>query len=413
MKKLFVFALAIFTLVSCGDEIEFNSPAMQGKKDGSTWKAVSYRAYINENGKSIITGNNNYETINLQVSSFSVGTYLLGENDTNEAVLISSTLEEYSTNNLPDQDIELYPPDGIIEITEFNQINNSISGKFWFNAYSVSGTKTVNFSQGIFYNIPIPFSSGPGLMSCDEAVAATAVAAQLYNTTNPGDANYSTACNAYKTALIDQQIACGDDSGVLQGIIDVLNCDATESDYWPRAINNSWTYNTMASGEQTYTITGTEIFDSLEYYAFDDLYGAPSWLRKSGPNYYVRAEMSGSVPGYQFSATPYTVNMIKDDAIVGETWESNVSYTISYTPEPGQPNIPDTLVDAVYAFEMIGRDLSRTVEGVNYNNVIHIELITTGAGVEVTTQYYYAKDVGLIEYITDEGANTLSSYVLN
>ena len=227
MKKLFVLAIAILTMVSCGDEVEFNSPAMQGKKDGTTWKAVSYRAYIDENGKSIITGHNNYETINLQVSSFSVGTYLLGESNSNIATLIGSNLEEYSTNNLPDQDIELYPPDGIIEITEFNQVNNSISGKFWFNAYSASGTQTVNFSQGIFYNIPIPFSSGPGLMSCDEAVAATATAAELYNATNPSDANFATVCNGYKNALMDQQVACGDDTGILQGIIDGLDCDVT------------------------------------------------------------------------------------------------------------------------------------------------------------------------------------------
>ncbi|WP_417866801.1 DUF6252 family protein [Xanthomarina gelatinilytica] len=230
MKKLFVLAIAILAMVSCGDEVEFNSPAMQGKKDGTTWKAVSYRAYIDENGKSIITGHNNYETINLQVSSFSVGTYLLGESNSNIATLIGSNLEEYSTNNLPDQDIELYPPDGIIEITEFNQVNNSISGKFWFNAYSASGTQTVNFSQGIFYNIPIPFSPGPGLMSCDEAVAATEDAQLVYETTSTTDSQYSTVCNTYKNALMDQQVACGDDTGILQGIIDGLYCDDDDND---------------------------------------------------------------------------------------------------------------------------------------------------------------------------------------
>lgn len=413
MKKLFVFAITMLIMSSCADDIEFNNPAMLGKKDGNSWKAVLYSGYFDENGKAIISGNNNYDVINLQISSFSVGTYLLGENNINEAILIDASDEVYSTNNLPDMDAELYPPDGIIEITEYNQERSTVSGKFWFNAYSDSGSKTVNFSQGVFYEIPVPFNAGPPIVSCDEAVAATATAAQLYEETDPTDTNYTTVCNAYRAALIEQQIACGDEAGVLQDIIDGLNCESVESDYWPRAINNSWTYNTTTSGEQTYTITGTETFDSLEYYAFDDLYGAPSWLRKSGPNYYVRTEMSGSVPGYQFSATPYTVNMLKDDAIVGETWESNVAYTISYTPEPGQPSIPDTDVVADYTFEMKGRDLSRAVEGVNYDNVLHIELITTGAGVTVVTQYYYAKDVGLIEYITEEGANTLSNYVLN
>jgi hypothetical protein len=230
MKKLLILALAIFSMVSCGDDIEFNSPAMQGKKDGTNWKAVSYRGYVNDNRKSIITGNNNYETINLQVSSFAVGTYLLGESNSNIATLIDSNLNEYSTNNLPDQDIELYPPDGIIEITEFNPTNNSITGKFWFNAYSASGTETVNFSQGIFYNIPIPYSSGPGIMSCDEAVAATLAAQTTFEATSTTDPAYPAACTAYKNALMDQQVACGDETGMLQNIIDGLYCGDDDND---------------------------------------------------------------------------------------------------------------------------------------------------------------------------------------
>ncbi|GGG39643.1 DUF6252 family protein [Bizionia arctica] len=230
MKKLLVLALTIFTMVSCGDEIEFNSPAMQGKVDGSNWKAVSYSGYIDENGKSIITGDNNYETVSLQVSSFAVGTYLLGESNTNIATLIDSDLQEYSTNNLPDENIELYPPDGIIEITEFNSSNNSITGKFWFNAYSASGTETVNFSQGIFYNLPIPFSSDPVLLSCDEAVAATIAAQETFNSTSTTAPAYPTVCNAYRAALMDQQTACGDDTGVLQAIIDTLYCGDDDND---------------------------------------------------------------------------------------------------------------------------------------------------------------------------------------
>ncbi|HLV39078.1 DUF6252 family protein [Xanthomarina sp.] len=225
MKKLFVMALAIFTMVSCADDIEFNTPAMQGKKDGSIWKAVLYSGYINENGKAIISGSNNYDVINLQVSSFSVGTYLLGENNINEAILIDANNQEYSTNNLPDLEAELYPPDGIIEITDYNQERNTISGKFWFNAYSASGSKTVNFSQGVFYEIPVPINSGPVLMSCDEAVAARNAAEAIFNATATTDSTYQAVCNDYKSALVDQQIACGDDTGTLQAIIDGLTCD--------------------------------------------------------------------------------------------------------------------------------------------------------------------------------------------
>jgi len=225
MKKLFVMALTIFTMVSCADDIEFNTPAMQGKKDGSSWKAVIYSGYINENDKAIISGSNNYEVINLQVSSFSEGTYLLGENSQNEAVLIDANDRVYSTLNLPDQEAELYPPDGIIEITDYNQDRHTISGKFWFNAYSESGSKTVNFSQGVFYEIPVPVNSGPVLMSCDDAVAASTAAENVYLATDPADSTYPTVCNNYKNALMDQQVACGDDLGTIQATIDSLVCE--------------------------------------------------------------------------------------------------------------------------------------------------------------------------------------------
>ncbi|MEO8934993.1 MAG: DUF6252 family protein [Xanthomarina sp.] len=225
MKKLFVLAITMLVVFSCADEIEFNNPAMQGKRDGGNWKARVHSGFFNEHGKAVISGSNGYDVINLELPSFSVGTYLLGESNTNEAILVDYNGQEYSTNNLPDREAELYPPDGIIEITDFSPERNTITGKFWFNAYSVSGSKTVNFSQGVFYEIPIPTSSGPVLMSCNDAVANTSVAETAYNATIPTDSGYQAICAAYKSALVDQQIACGDGAGTLQSLIDGLICD--------------------------------------------------------------------------------------------------------------------------------------------------------------------------------------------
>lgn len=246
---------------------------------------------------------------------------------------------------------------------------------------------------------------------CPSAQTATQAAATAYNANNTS----SSLCNAYINALQNEITLCGDANGDLQAIIDGLDCGSNNSntDFWPRAIGNSWTYNTAQFGQQTYQITSLETIDGQEYYVFEDLFGFPSWLRKSGVNYLLRAEAEGSVPGYQFSSTPFTVNMIKEDATINETWESNVTYTISYVAEPGFPDAPDTTVSATYTFEMIERDISRTVEGVSFDDVIHIEARVNGQGQSSVVQYYYANNVGMIDYITDPGSNTLLNYNLN
>lgn len=243
---------------------------------------------------------------------------------------------------------------------------------------------------------------------CPSAQAATDAAETAYNANTSNTA----LCNAFINALENEISVCGDSSGELQDTIDGLDCTGTQ-DYWPRAIGNSWTFNTPDGVDETYTIMGLEMLEGFEYYAFDELYGLPSWIRKSGSNYFLRTEISGEIPGYQLLSTSFTINMIKDDAAVGEIWESNVSYTITYTPDPGLPDIPETNVDAIYSFEMIERDISKTVEGQTYNEVIHIEMISTVMGENIITQYYYANGVGIIEYNGEDGDTTLLDYNLN
>lgn len=231
MKKILVLILAVVTVFSCGDDLQFNSPALQGKKDGELWKAVFFNAIVEDGGRLVITGGNNFETVILEVPSTALGTYTLGENSSSEARFLDFNGLEYSTLNLPDSELTVYPPDGEISLTSYDSENSTISGEFHFNAYSNDGLKTVNFSQGIFFDLPIPFSS-TNILSCDDASSETDSAREAYLAADPTDpdSNYSVKCNAYKNALIDQQTACGDDLGVLQDIIDGLLCNDDDDD---------------------------------------------------------------------------------------------------------------------------------------------------------------------------------------
>lgn len=222
MKKFFVLALAIITVVSCGDDIEFNSPAMQGKKDGENWKALSYSADIDYGGF-IIEGVDNFGTVQLITSNDARGTFELGEGSSSEAIYIDDNGEVYSTAYDPDPSISLYPADGQIIVEDIENTDpKTILGTFWFNAYTEDGLKTVNFSKGIFYKVPLLGGLVSGGSSCLETTQAANIAGQNFAATDPTMPEYTDLCNTYKNALIAQATACGDDSGALQAIIDSL-----------------------------------------------------------------------------------------------------------------------------------------------------------------------------------------------
>ncbi|TYA53036.1 DUF6252 family protein [Formosa maritima] len=222
MKKIFVFAITILTAVSCSDDIEFNSPAMQGKKDGNNWKALSYSADIDYGGF-IIEGVDNFGTVQLITSNDARGTFELGEGSTSEAIFIDDQGEVYSTAFNPDPSISLYPADGEIIIEDIiNTDPKTLKGTFWFNAYTVDGLKTVNFSKGIVYKVPLLGGLVSEGSSCLEVTQAANIAGQNFAATDPTMPEYTDLCNAYKNALIAQIAACGDTSGGLQAIIDSL-----------------------------------------------------------------------------------------------------------------------------------------------------------------------------------------------
>lgn len=230
MKKIYVLCLAFATIFSCGDEVEFNSPALQGKKDGNRWKAVSYNASFNESGQLKITGGDNFETITLNVSALAIGDYQLGTNSASNAEFIDFQNVSYSTYNSPDPEFSAYPADGLISITRYNTSNNTVSGEFYFNAYSEDGLKTVNFSEGVFFDLPLPTGSTPDVLSCDDALAEVEAAQTVFSNTATTDPDYSANCNAYRQALINQQNACVDADGSIQEIIDSLYCNDDDDD---------------------------------------------------------------------------------------------------------------------------------------------------------------------------------------
>lgn len=155
MKKTTIILLAFLSVFNCVDNVEFNSPAIQGDKDGDLWRAQSYAADIDFGGF-LIEGGNNSGTLQLVTVADTRGTFEVGGQSGNVAIFKDFDGTVYSTANAPDPSLSLYPAEGEIIIEDIiNSDPKTIIGTFWFHAYTADGLRTLNFNKGVFYNVPL------------------------------------------------------------------------------------------------------------------------------------------------------------------------------------------------------------------------------------------------------------------
>ncbi|WP_460220727.1 DUF6252 domain-containing protein [Psychroserpens sp. MEBiC05023] len=224
MKKLALLFITILTILSCGDEVEFNSPAMQGNYNGEAWRASSYAADIDFGGF-LIQGSNNIETIQLITNNDTSGTYNLGGDiSSNVAIVKDANGVVYSTANSPHPSLSLYPSEGQIIVSDIiGTTPKKISGTFWFYAYTADGLQSVNINEGVFHRVSllgglVAIGNGNLCLELAQLVDNTGAAFSAVDETMP---EYTDLCNAYKTALINKIDTCGDD-GSAQAIVDAL-----------------------------------------------------------------------------------------------------------------------------------------------------------------------------------------------
>ncbi len=155
MKKTALILLVFISIFNCADNIEFNTPAIQGNKDGNLWRAQSYVADIDFGGW-LIEGRNNSGTLQLVTTADTRGTFSVGGQSANVAIFKDFDGTVYSTANAPDPSLSLYPADGEIIVQDIlNTETKTIIGTFWFHAYTADGLRTLTFNEGVFYKVPI------------------------------------------------------------------------------------------------------------------------------------------------------------------------------------------------------------------------------------------------------------------
>ena len=151
MKKILYISI-IFIFFNCEDDITNKIPAFEARVNGNfDWTAQTFNATIQNNQLSL-SGNNPFGTVSILIDSLDVGTYNL-YSWTDDFAVFQDTLQ-YSTRNDGVGSLA-FLSDGQIDISEIDNINNTVSGHFHFDAYNSSGDYTVNISEGVFYKIPI------------------------------------------------------------------------------------------------------------------------------------------------------------------------------------------------------------------------------------------------------------------
>ncbi len=157
MKKIAALFALVLTMSACTDEITRNNPGFEGLKNGESWRAADASAVKSANGTVVITGLTQFETLVLKVASSNPSTYTLGSSISNQAsFVINQNAQEISYQT------GINKGEGKIIITEFDDVNQTITGSFEFKAPKLGPTlptdlepAELHFQKGVFYKLPI------------------------------------------------------------------------------------------------------------------------------------------------------------------------------------------------------------------------------------------------------------------
>ena len=140
MKNILYLLLAIVLFASCED-LEDNSPALQGTIDYDFFKANDVRAEKYEDGSYTIQGYTQDETLTLHINSGQLGTYLLGEGYSSFAEFENINGDVYKTSPRGS---------GEIVLIDICVTCGWLTGTFRFEAL-LANIDTITVHRGIFH----------------------------------------------------------------------------------------------------------------------------------------------------------------------------------------------------------------------------------------------------------------------
>ena len=179
-----------------------------------------------------------------------------------------------------------------------------------------------------------------------------------------------------------------------------------QNTYVDTVSGSTWQYHQVDSSGSTpvnsdYTVTSTAKDSSINgksYHVYNLSYGKNQYLNISGNDYY----QFDSLPT-GLGTTTFERLYLKDNVNVGTGWSQSLTVTVPGIPIP----VPVTL-----NYQIAEKGISRTVNGHNYSDVIHVSAtisssLIPSANLNTSINSYYAKRYGLIENSTLVNLNYL------
>jgi hypothetical protein len=176
----------------------------------------------------------------------------------------------------------------------------------------------------------------------------------------------------------------------------------TQSSFHPTSVGSWWKYKDTATGSiSTSTILNrTKTINGILYTAMlgeNSVQRDTAWIASPQPNYYMYEKGTSPNTGGTYDVTFHYLN---DTASVGYNWQYMA----------GQGNGFTAYIQTI----IIERNISMTVAGKSFNNVIHSRMIWSydilGTVMEfLSYDYFIAKGVGIIK-VRSEGQNLLAGF---
>jgi Family of unknown function (DUF6252) len=156
MKRIFLLLFAAILAFSSCENLEDNSPALQGEIDSIFFKSSDVRGQQNENGSFTLQGINQDEKLTLNLNRAQLGEYTLGAGHPSFATYEDPAGNIYTTAPLGE---------GQIVLTDRCLSCGWLTGTFRFTAVD-PGVDTLNVQKGFFFEVSFldgNIDSGPSV----------------------------------------------------------------------------------------------------------------------------------------------------------------------------------------------------------------------------------------------------------
>ena len=170
MKKIVALLMIVSVLASCEEDVSFNTPAFQARKDNFMWRAQDYTAvYSAVDSTLVLSAFQGFEKVTMTaypVIIVGTGTSAFFQDITFDLANNPNAIATYS--DVSNGQTYLYSTDVEDEANGELAIKNgaiqkpgTISGTFRFDAPYIgdilNARERINFQEGVFYEIPITF----------------------------------------------------------------------------------------------------------------------------------------------------------------------------------------------------------------------------------------------------------------